>query len=108
MTSNIISSGSAIEDTVNELILQGTGRSYILGELLRGVRRLMGNPATQIIDEDGTGEVTGIVMGTPMLIEHVAELCASEEWAVTDIAPPDSETGIMGTTNGGKTNEYYQ
>jgi len=80
---SINSTGSSIEDVVNRLMLYGVSRGVLLGELLRVSRTLLGNVSTLVIDEDDKGEVNGVVLANPAVIEHLAEFCTENGWAHT-------------------------
>lgn len=94
---DIVSTGSSVEDAVNQLIAQGIARGHILGEVLRIARWLLGNPGIALIDELDDGNLTGIIFGNPLLIEHVAELCKSEDWIITDM-PADKKDSLAYST----------
>ena len=84
-----------MEDTVNALIAQGVSRAAILGSLLRILRYFLGSPGGVLIDEDGMGELTGIVLGNPQLIETVATLAEAENWELTTFSQAASDDGEM-------------
>jgi len=93
--------GNALEDTVNELMALGVSRGIILGNLLRIVRYFLGNPGGVLIDEDGDGDLTGLVFGNPQLIELVATLAETEHWELTTFAKPATgmDAGDADTTH---------
>ena len=90
----INSTGSSLEDVVNRLILYGVARGVMLGELLRLARQMMGGIGTLVIDEDDAGEVNGIILANPAIIEHVADLCAENGWSHTTMHRDSADTII--------------
>jgi hypothetical protein len=81
-----------IEDAVNAMIYMGISKGRILGRVLRMARHLLGNVGVALIDGEGDGNLTGIIMGNPLLIETNAELCTAEGWELSTMdADPDDD-----------------
>jgi len=85
-TKSVLPGGNgALEDSINTLILQGVSRSHVTAELIRLLAIFLGRSGVLLVDEEDSGELSGLIIANALITEAVAEICTAEGWKCTDI-----------------------